>query len=411
MLTLRIPNASQTRQHRMPLRHVAPVYSHIGARSLRAAAWAAAVYHAVPTAAELAPLRARYPTKGILLTNSGTSALTLALRATARAQGAGRAPGAGCVALPAYCCPDVGAAAVGAGFRIILYDTDPTTLGPDSSSLERALARGATHVVVTHLYGRPVDVPAVAYLAQRFGAVVIEDAAQHAGASWQGVRAGALAQWSVLSFGRGKGLNAAGGGALLFDPGALTPSPPPLARRWSALRVVLAATAAELLARPAVYWLPAVMPALHLGETRYHEPASVTGPSAANLALLAEALRAEPQVLAERQRIESWYWEQLADHPQLTMSPLPPAAVSGALRFPVRMSSDHARPLARLGVARSYPRTLADYPQLAAYIEQPLEPLPGATALARSLHTLPTHELTTDSERRAIVKAIRLIGP
>lgn len=392
----------------MTLRRVAPVYSPISAASLWAAAWASSGKRLAPVPADFTPLRARYPTKDIIFTNSGTAALCLALRATAHAVRKGR-PSAR-VALPAFCCPDIGTAAVGAGYGILLYDVDPATLGPDTGSLSRALSRGATHVVVTHLFGRPVDVPAITALAQGEGAIVIEDAAQHAGGRWQGVRAGALASWSVLSFGRGKGLNAGGGGAVLFDPGTLTESSPLLAPRWKSLRTVLTAAAAELFVHPATYWGLAAIPALHIGETRYHEPSPVAGPSAANLALLAAALEAEPRVLAERQRIEAWYCEQLDSRPQLMLSPILPAGTSGALRFPVRIAREHAKRLARFGVARSYPRTLAAYPELAAHIEGPVEPLPGASALAQTLHTLPTHALATDSDRWAIVEALRNIS-
>ena len=394
----------------MPLRRVPPVYAPVPARALGAAAWAARSRSGPPTESDLAPLRAHYPTRGIIITDSGTSALTLALRASLTLPERGER-GRRWVALPAYCCPDVATAAVGAGFRIILYDVDPATLGPDPVSLRRALERGATHVVATHLFGRLVDVPAVRVLADTYGATVIEDAAQHAGGSWQGVRGGALASWSVLSFGRGKGLNAGGGGALLYDGGVPEPVPPPsLAPWWRSVRVVLTASAGELLAHPSAYWLPAAIPALHLGDTVYHPPRPVTGPAAANLALLAATLTSEPRVLAERQRIDAWYRHHLEDRPDVILAPQPPAAQSGALRFPVRLPIDFAKRLVRLGVARSYPRTLADYPALAGHIEGSHDPLPGAFSLATSLHTLPTHALMSDAERGALVQAIRTLS-
>mgnify|MGYP007004478938 CR=1 FL=1 len=64
---------------------------------------------------------------------------------------------------------------------------------------------------------------------------------------------------------------------------------------------------------------------------------------------------------------------------------------SGALRCPVRLAPSAGLALGRLGVARSYPRTLAEYPELTAHIVALPHRLPGATALSETLHTLPTH--------------------
>ncbi len=108
------------------------------------------------------------------------------------------------MALPAFTCYDIASAAVGAGVRVALYDVDPDTLGPDPASLERVLAAGAGAVVAGPLYGVPLEWDALRALADRHGALLIEDAAQGHGASWRGRPLGSLGDLSVLSFGRGK---------------------------------------------------------------------------------------------------------------------------------------------------------------------------------------------------------------
>ncbi|HEX6062963.1 MAG TPA: DegT/DnrJ/EryC1/StrS family aminotransferase, partial [Longimicrobiales bacterium] len=87
--------------------------------------------------------------RDVVLTDSGTTALTLAIKAVV--------PAGGVVALPAWGCYDLATAAVGAGARVVLYDVEPATLTPDLASLQRALAYGARAVVVAHFYGVPVD--------------------------------------------------------------------------------------------------------------------------------------------------------------------------------------------------------------------------------------------------------------
>ncbi len=343
-------------------------------------------------------LSARYPQHDLLLLQSGTAALQLALTATR-----GSLPNP-CVALPAYACPDLGTAAIGAGFTVALYDVNPVTLQPDQQSLVAALQFGATHVVAAHLFGRLVDVPALMHAAQQFGAVVIEDAAQHAGGTLHGTRGGALAPISILSFGRGKGINAGAGGALLWNKEALGEFAPAIEPAAPALKHLLVASAANALSHPWLYALPNAIPALGLGQTQYHPPQPARSMHGSAAALLYAALEAEPEILQARRRVEQWYDHELATMPQLKCEILP-GCVSGALRYPVRLTPAQGQPLTRLGVARSYPRTLAEYPQIRDVVTHS-PATPGATHLAATLHTLPTHALLSDTDRQAIVRCI-----
>jgi len=143
--------------------------------------------------------------RGALRTDSGTGALTLALRAAAPAL----------VALPAWGCYDLATAADGADVAVWLYDLDPRTLGPADGAIEAALTAGADVVVLAHFHGVPVDLPRARRLADAAGALVVEDAAQGAGISVAGRAAGTHGSLGVLSFGRGKGVTGGRGGALL----------------------------------------------------------------------------------------------------------------------------------------------------------------------------------------------------
>jgi len=86
---------------------------------------------------------------GALLTDSGTSALVLALRLAVR-------PG-DTVAMPGYACIDIIAAAIGAGVRVRLYDVEPRTLSPDLDSLASAIGAGTRAIVVAPFWGYPPD--------------------------------------------------------------------------------------------------------------------------------------------------------------------------------------------------------------------------------------------------------------
>lgn len=405
-----------------PVPSYPPVYSPISQASLGDALLAtlAPLVGAAPGSAQVRVeqlLLGHYPGRRAIWTQSGTAALALAVRAASRAAASATSQTSRAmprVALPAYACPDLGSAAAHAQAEVVLYDLDPHSLGPDLDSLRAALAEGCTQLVVTHLFGRVLDLGPIASLAREFGAVLIEDAAQHAGGSLHGVRAGAQAAWSILSFGRGKGLNAGGGGVLLCshnaalaatDLAALQEHSKEHATLGQALPHLARAGLTEWLSHPLLYGMVRKVPALGVGATTYHELTHVGAPPAGMYALLRSALLQEPGQLAIRRSASHWYREQLSVRPDMLVAPSTDEAHQGALRFPLRLPNE-ATALDALGVVRSYPRTLHAYPEIAARVVNLRVPMPGAQQLAQSLFTLPTHPRTTHALRTRIVQEL-----
>lgn len=73
-------------------------------------------------------------------------------------------------------------------------------------------------VVWANLYGNTVDYRALDSIASKYGAYLVEDAAQSYGANWDGIKSGSMGAVSTLSFDPTKNLNAFGmGGAVLTD--------------------------------------------------------------------------------------------------------------------------------------------------------------------------------------------------
>jgi dTDP-4-amino-4,6-dideoxygalactose transaminase len=144
---------------------------------------------------------------------NGTDALELALRAV------GVSPG-DCVVTVANAGMYGTAAIRAVGARPIYVDVDWTLL-VDPVALEGALA-GATALIVTHLYGRMVDMLPVVALARQRGVAVIEDCAQAHGAERDGRKAGTFGDVGCFSFYPTKNLGAIGdGGALVTCDGAV----------------------------------------------------------------------------------------------------------------------------------------------------------------------------------------------
>lgn len=390
----------------MHLRHQLAAYSPITLRSIAASFGAAVSGSTSPIDHLAALLRERYSGDGVLLVDSGTHALEIAIRA-AVAHTKTTAP----VALPAFACYDVATAAVGAGVRVAMYDIDPHTLGPDFDSLRRVLVGGSRVIVAAHLYGVPIDWQSLETLAQEFDAFIIEDAAQGHGASWRGRPLGCLAPISVLSFSRGKGWTGGKGGAVMMRSGIpRNPLPEiPSSRRSSEFANSMALGAQWTLGRPSVYGVPRSVPALALGETTYKEPSPVGAiPAGAAAALLASDTQAGAEAEWRRRSGAAWT-EALADVAGLSLTCVPAGGTAGFLRFPVRgvdpRSPEWPR-AERLGAAASYPRALAELPALAGRLAT-ADAMPGAAELAANLTTLPTHSRVTAHDISQLVRLLR----
>lgn len=338
----------------------------------------------------------------ILLTDSGTTALALALRHSMGTEGRP-------VALPAYACFDIATAADAAGVPFVLYDIDPLTLGPDWGSLRGALAVGADRLVVVHAYGLPVDMDRVRALAARFSALVIEDAAQGIGASWAGAPAGSSGSLGVLSFGRGKGMTGGRGGALMANDArgeVVMRSIGRLADARSTSAEVVAIVAQWLLARPTMYWIPQSLPFLGLGETKYRIPHPPSGPSPFSLGVLQRSIAAAGAETTIRRRNADILLASL-DGESLRPFRGDEKGQPGYLRLPV-IASGAARTKARsasarnLGVMPGYPRALSSLGGFGDRRMNSDAEFPGATSLAESLFTMPTHGALSGADLQRI---------
>lgn len=348
----------------------------------------------------------RHGARGVLLTDSGTSALTLAFRAVA-----GEHPGRP-VALPAYCCYDVATAAAGAEVPVLLYDLEPETLGPDPDSLREAVDAGAAAIVVAHLYGVPVDLSPVLDLAAEAGVPVVEDAAQAAGATYRGRALGSFGSVSVLSFGRGKGTTGGGGGALLAHDergaewvrraSAVLPE-----RRARGLRRLPGLVGQWLFGRPELYGIPAALPFLHLGETVYRDPSPPGRMSALSAGTLAVTLGEQEAELDARRAHASRLAGIVASLDGVVTVRPPRRSTPGHLRLPVlaeglladRLAGDEAR---RAGVARGYPRPLDRLAAMEDLCLNRATARPGAEELSTRLFTLPVHSRLDDAGLRRL---------
>ncbi len=389
-------------------RHQPPAYSPLRFGALlRSTAWA--LRDGKSAAEQLREvLTTRFGASETILVGSGTQALQLALEHVRRKRPGQR------VAIPAYSCFDVVTAVVGAGGAIEFYDIDPGTLSPDVDSLRDALRAGAGGVVVGNLYGFPLQWDVIREVCREHGAIIVEDAAQGVGSSWNGQGTGSFGDLTVLSFGRGKGWTGGSGGALLVRHAAVPAmESATVTHRSTSLREAFTVWAQWALGRPGLYGLPASIPWLALGETRYRPPAPlehISGLAAATVcqhetAVLDEVLGRREAARRLRTGLENVTTLRVCEPVE--------GGESSFLRFPlIARSRDLALAAAaagrKYGVARGYPTPLLRVAQNVGLSTPATRSLAGAEVLADRLITSPTHRFFNERERTELLRLLSM---
>jgi dTDP-4-amino-4,6-dideoxygalactose transaminase len=143
---------------------------------------------------------------------SGTDAIWLALAA------ANVGPGDAVITTPFSFFASV-SAILRCGATPLLADIDPHTFNLSASATEEILGSSAgakvKAILPVHLYGQCADWDAFTALKQRHNLLLVEDAAQAFGATWNGTPAGALGDAAAFSFYPTKNLSAMGDAGLV----------------------------------------------------------------------------------------------------------------------------------------------------------------------------------------------------
>ncbi len=150
---------------------------------------------------------------GIAVAN-GSGALDIAVAAL------GIGPGDE-VIMPVFTIISCPAAVVRAGAMPILIDSDPETWNMDVGKIAARITPRTRAIMVVHIYGLPVDMGPVLELAERHGLVIIEDAAEMHGQTWNGRPCGSFGAISTFSFYPNKHVTTGEGGMVVTDDAAL----------------------------------------------------------------------------------------------------------------------------------------------------------------------------------------------
>lgn len=113
----------------------------------------------------------------------------------------------------------------------VFIDTERDTWNMDPKALEKAfeLYPDVKLIVVAHLYGTPGKIDEIRAIADKHGALIVEDAAESLGATYKGKQTGTFGDYSAISFNGNKIITGSAGGLFITD----SKEDADKARKWS----------------------------------------------------------------------------------------------------------------------------------------------------------------------------------
>ena len=239
---------------------------------------------------------------------------------------------------------------------------------------------------------------------------VVEDAAQAMGGTCEGRAIGTRGDVGFYSVGRGKAITCGAGGLVLTDSaaiaGALTDAvkglPSPGLR--DDVKTTTALMLSSIFIAPSLYWFPAGLPFLRLGETVFHRDFPIHPLSDFQAALL-DGWMEQLGKLNDVRRLNADFYRTHIPGLRSETDTIP------YLRFPVILGDPEAKRRilvqengSRLGISGMYPSTVAGIPQLEGRWSK--RSFPEADRVASELITLPTHPLVSEADRTAICEVV-----
>ena len=105
------------------------------------------------------------------------------------------------------------------GGEAVFIDTEYDTWNMDPAALEKAfeLYPDVRLIVIAHLYGTPGKIDEIKAIAARHNALIVEDAAESLGATYNGKQTGTFGDIGIISFNGNKVITGSAGGMLLTN--------------------------------------------------------------------------------------------------------------------------------------------------------------------------------------------------
>jgi len=185
------------------------------------------------------------------------------------------------VLLPAYACPDLISACVGAEVNAVLVDIESATSPfPSIETIKQHSNENTIAIILVNFLGISPE-PVLFDAVRALGLLIIEDRAQSFITPEEATQL--MGDYVIFSFGKGKPVSLLGGGALLIktSPSFIKTNTPPLSADILVavkqdLKLPWLIRLYNLIVLPFFYHLLMKVPGLSIGETHYHAPKKIT---------------------------------------------------------------------------------------------------------------------------------------
>ena len=352
-------------------------------------------------------LKDYFHVKHVFPVSSGKAALTIILCALKSLS-----PNKRQVLLPAYTCFSVPSAVVKSGLEVALCDMDVDTYDYNHRLLQDAVNSDTLCVVSGNLFGIPSDIDRIVDVCRGKGIYVVEDAAQAMGCTHKNRLIGTIADVGFYSLGRGKNITCGSGGIIITNSDIIASAVNTMYNQLAEprflenIREFLKAILLGLFIRPSLYWFPAGLPFLKLGETFFYRDFPVERLSGMKAGILRNWRRRLEEYNRKRKENAAYYCGalQLESRPGMT-------AATALLRFPVMADNREMRDniiasssKRGLGISRMYPTPINVIDEIKSSFSG--QEYPAARLLSVCLFTVPIHPLLRERERRTICELV-----
>ena len=142
--------------------------------------------------------------------SSGTGALEIALKSLDLKRGDE-------IIIPTFSIISTALCVIKLGLKPILVDSDLATWNMDSEQVIKKISKKTKAIIITHIYGFPVNMRRILRLAKRKNIKIIEDAAEMIGQTYFKKKCGSFGDISTFSFYANKHITTGEGGMILTN--------------------------------------------------------------------------------------------------------------------------------------------------------------------------------------------------
>ena len=142
--------------------------------------------------------------------SSGTGALEIAMKSLNLKKGSE-------VIIPSFSIISTALCVIKSGLKPVLIDSDLKTWNVNPDQLIKKISKKTKAIIITHIYGFPVDMKKILFIAKQKDIKIIEDAAEMIGQTYFNKKCGSFGDLSVFSFYANKHITTGEGGMILTN--------------------------------------------------------------------------------------------------------------------------------------------------------------------------------------------------